>query len=109
MKMMGDVILREIGWRHILLCQRCHHRTSAVVRIISDTIEWECWRWGTIAARERRGYAATPCGVSIFSAVAVGGVCGVGGDGGDASVGVVDTKEDVAVAGAAPDAAGFVA
>ena len=105
--MVGDMVLRDIRWRHLLLCQGSHRRTSTVVQIISDTIEWSGGRWRTIAAREHRRYAATPCGMSILT-VGASCICIVGGDGGDAGVGVVDTKEDVAVAGAAPDAARFV-
>lgn len=105
--MVGDMVLRDIRWRHLLLSQRSHYRTSTVVRIISDTVEWSSGRRRAIAAREHRRYAATPCGMSILT-VGASCICAVGGDGGDAGVGVVDAKEDVAVAGTAPDAARFV-
>lgn len=105
--MVGDLVLRDIRWRHLLLCQGSHSRTSTVVRIISDTIEWSGRRWRAIAAREHRRYAATPSGMSILT-IGASCICAVGGDGGDAGVGVVNAKEDVAVAGTAPNAARFV-
>lgn len=102
--MVVNMVLRDIRWRHLLLCQGSHHRTSTVVGVISNTIERSGGRWRAIAARKHRRYAATPCGMSVGAS----SICAVRGDGGDAGVGVVDTEEDVTVAGAAPDATRFV-